>query len=105
MTLSPFGMQNLATDIRGFIVCQEHVASDDRFTPNSGHEMAIPDLPSLSVALEPKMSALPPKAGIPAARINVRFVRIADIPNDRVAEGPAAKFVSVWIKLALVRGH
>jgi hypothetical protein len=30
--------------------------------PNSGHEMAIRDLRSLSVALEPKMSALPPKA-------------------------------------------
>jgi hypothetical protein len=35
-----------------------------RFTPNSGHEMAICDLQSLSVALEPKMSALPPKADI-----------------------------------------
>jgi hypothetical protein len=30
-----------------------------RFTPNSGHEMAIRDLRSLSVALEQKMSALP----------------------------------------------
>jgi hypothetical protein len=54
-------MQNLATDIRGFIVCQEHVARGDRFTPNSGHEMAIRDLPSLSVALEPKCPICPQK--------------------------------------------
>src|SRR5262249_22055887 len=33
-----------------------------RFTPNSGREMSIRDLRSLSVALEPEMSALPPKA-------------------------------------------
>jgi hypothetical protein len=38
--------------------------SDVRFTPNSGHEMAIRDLRSLRVALEPKMSALPPIADI-----------------------------------------
>ena len=44
--------------------CPSHV----RFTPNSGHGMAIRDLQSLSVALEPKMSALPPKADI--RRIN-----------------------------------
>jgi hypothetical protein len=31
---------------------------DVRFTPESRHEMAIRDLRSLSVALEPKMSAL-----------------------------------------------
>jgi hypothetical protein len=30
----------------------------------SGHEMAIRDLRSLSLALEPKMSASPPKADI-----------------------------------------
>ena len=55
--------------------CPSHV----RFTPNSGHEMAIRDLRSLSVALEPKMSALPPKADIRGANRNVRFVPEADI--------------------------
>jgi len=34
--------------------CPSHV----RFTRNSGHEIAIRDLWNLSVALEPKMSAL-----------------------------------------------
>ena len=41
--------------------------------PNSGHEMAIRDLRSLSVALEPKMSALPPKADIRQREWHVRF--------------------------------
>jgi hypothetical protein len=40
--------------------CNWHV----RFNPESGHQMPIRDLWMLRVALEPKMSALPPKAAI-----------------------------------------
>ena len=49
--------------------------------PTAVHEMAIRDLRSLSVALEPKMSALPPKADIGCRCWNVRFGPIADIKH------------------------
>ena len=46
--------------------------------PNSGHEMAIRDLRSLSVALESKMSALPPKADTRDCGVDVRLGPEAD---------------------------
>ena len=43
-----------------------------RFTPGSGHEMAIRDLWNLMSALGSKMSALTPKADIQQREWNVR---------------------------------
>ena len=62
------------------------------YPPKADIEMAIRDLRSVSVALEPKMSALPPIADMAAvAALRSEFARLVPSKSANGSDGPNAE--------------